>query len=177
MSNNEGAFGVMYVKLKPHLLMVLVQLVLSFLYFLVEASLNKGMNPHVFVTYRHAVGGIVVLPFAYIRERYILYPYVTCFLIMVGHIHAFKSFVKIMLVHCWYFIPVSKLCTCISSHAKPMKLYELRLEEPCSRSSVDFHSYLIPSLQKNMAKVDFDDVRGAIFSFPLRVLFSNDIFS
>ncbi|KAG4981956.1 hypothetical protein JHK87_026705 [Glycine soja] len=69
MSNNEGAFGVMYVKLKPHLLMVLVQLVLSFLYFLVEASLNKAMNPHVFVTYRHAVGGIVVLPFAYIRER------------------------------------------------------------------------------------------------------------
>ncbi|KAG4996011.1 hypothetical protein JHK85_027450 [Glycine max] len=68
MSNNEGAFGVMYVKLKPHLLMVLVQLVLSFLYFLVEASLNKAMNPHVFVTYRHAVGGIVVLPFAYIRE-------------------------------------------------------------------------------------------------------------
>ncbi|KAL5149196.1 WAT1-related protein [Glycine soja] len=59
----------MYVKFKPHLLMVLVQLVLSFLYFLVEASLNKGMNPHVFVTYRHAVGGIVVLPFAYIRER------------------------------------------------------------------------------------------------------------
>ncbi|KAG5112772.1 hypothetical protein JHK82_036041 [Glycine max] len=69
MSNNECAFGVMYVKFKPHLLMVLVQLVLSFLYFLVEASLNKGMNPHVFVTYRHAVGGIVVLPFAYIRER------------------------------------------------------------------------------------------------------------
>ncbi|KAG4970353.1 hypothetical protein JHK84_036447 [Glycine max] len=69
MSNNECAFGVVYVKFKPHLLMVLVQLVLSFLYFLVEASLNKGMNPHVFVTYRHAVGGIVVLPFAYIRER------------------------------------------------------------------------------------------------------------
>ena len=80
MSNYECAFGVVYVKFKPHLLMVLVQLVLSFLYFLVEASLNKGMNPHVFVTYRHAVGGIVVLPFAYIRERYILYPYVMSFL-------------------------------------------------------------------------------------------------
>ena len=55
-----------------------------------------------------------------------------------------------------------------------MTLNELRLEKPFSRSSVDFHSYLIPSLQKNMAKVDFDDVCGAIFSFPLRVLFSND---
>ncbi|TKY52727.1 WAT1-related protein [Spatholobus suberectus] len=69
MSNNESAFGVMYGKFKPHLLMVLVQLAFSFLYFLVEASLNKGMNPHVFVTYRHAVGGIVVLPFAYVSER------------------------------------------------------------------------------------------------------------
>ncbi|XP_027362917.1 WAT1-related protein At3g18200-like [Abrus precatorius] len=69
MSNSECAFGVMYRKFKPHLIMVLVQISLSFLYFLVEASLNKGMNPHVFVTYRHAVGGIVVLPFAYVLER------------------------------------------------------------------------------------------------------------
>ncbi|KAL9318637.1 hypothetical protein ACSQ67_015154 [Phaseolus vulgaris] len=69
MSNNERAFGVMCVKFKPHLLMCVIQLLLSFLYFLVEASLNKGMNPHVFVTYRHVVGGIVVLPFAYVRER------------------------------------------------------------------------------------------------------------
>ncbi|XP_027362912.1 WAT1-related protein At4g08300-like [Abrus precatorius] len=69
MSNNECAFGVMYGKFKPHLIMVLVQISAAFLYFLVEASLNKGMNPHVFVTYRHAVGGIVVLPFAYVLER------------------------------------------------------------------------------------------------------------
>ncbi|KAK7355908.1 hypothetical protein VNO80_15172 [Phaseolus coccineus] len=69
MSNNEHAFGVMYVKFKPHLLMCVIQLLLSFLYFLLEASLSKGMNPHVFVTYRHVVGGIAVLPFAYVRER------------------------------------------------------------------------------------------------------------
>jgi len=79
MSNNERAFGVMCVKFKPHLLMCVIQLLLSFLYFLVEASLNKGMNPHVFVTYRHVVGGIVVLPFAYVRERYIPYMCVMCF--------------------------------------------------------------------------------------------------
>ncbi|KAL2323456.1 hypothetical protein Fmac_027835 [Flemingia macrophylla] len=69
MSNNECAFEVMYGKYKLHLVMVLVQLAFSFLYFLLEASLNKGLNPHVFVTFRHAVGGIVVLPFAYVRER------------------------------------------------------------------------------------------------------------
>ncbi|RDY01181.1 WAT1-related protein, partial [Mucuna pruriens] len=65
----SNAFGVVWGKFKPHLMMVLVELAFSFLYFLVEASLNKGMNPHVFVTYRHAVGGIIVLPFAYARER------------------------------------------------------------------------------------------------------------
>ncbi|XP_020231550.1 WAT1-related protein At5g07050-like [Cajanus cajan] len=69
MSNNECAFGVMYGKYKLHLIMVLAQVASSFLYFLLEASINKGLNPHVFVTYRHAVGGIVVLPFAYVRER------------------------------------------------------------------------------------------------------------
>ncbi|XP_061366951.1 WAT1-related protein At4g08300-like [Gastrolobium bilobum] len=69
MSNKERAFGVMYWKFMPHLFMVLVQVALAFLYVLVEASFNNGMNPHVFVTYRYAVGGIVVLPFAYFLER------------------------------------------------------------------------------------------------------------
>ncbi|XP_017414278.1 WAT1-related protein At3g18200 isoform X4 [Vigna angularis] len=69
MSNNELASGMIYVKFRPHLLMLFIQMLLSFLYFLVEASLSKGMNPHVFVTYRHVIGGIAVLPFAYVRER------------------------------------------------------------------------------------------------------------
>ncbi|WVY95961.1 hypothetical protein V8G54_028112 [Vigna mungo] len=68
MSNNELASGMIYVKFRPHLLMLFIQMLLSFLYFLVEASLSKGMNPHVFVTYRHVIGGIAVLPFAYVRE-------------------------------------------------------------------------------------------------------------
>lgn len=69
MSNNERGFWLMYGKFKPHLFMVLVQVALVLLYFLVEISFKNGMNPHVFVTYRHAVGGIVVLPFAYFLER------------------------------------------------------------------------------------------------------------
>ncbi|KAJ8438130.1 hypothetical protein Cgig2_033009 [Carnegiea gigantea] len=56
-------------RLKPHLLMVLVQTASAFLYFITEAAFNGGMNPHVYVTYRHIVGGLVVLPFAYFLER------------------------------------------------------------------------------------------------------------
>ncbi|XP_077240297.1 WAT1-related protein At4g08300-like isoform X3 [Tasmannia lanceolata] len=56
-------------KFKPHLLMVLAQIGYTFLYFITEASFNHGLNPHVYVTYRHLVGGVVVLPFAYFLER------------------------------------------------------------------------------------------------------------
>lgn len=76
MSHRECAFGVLYRKYKPHLLMVLIQIALAILYFLIDASFDKGMNPHVFVTYRHALGGIVVFPFAYVLERY-MHPNIT----------------------------------------------------------------------------------------------------
>lgn len=69
MTNNEQTFWVVYEKFKPHLFMVLVQVALVLQYFLVEASFNNGMDPHVFVTYRHVIGSIVVLPFAYFLER------------------------------------------------------------------------------------------------------------
>jgi drug/metabolite transporter (DMT)-like permease len=64
----EGSGGV-FVKFKPHFLMVLAQLVSTFMYFITEASFNHGMNPFVYITYRHIVGGIVMLPFAYFIER------------------------------------------------------------------------------------------------------------
>ncbi|XP_028778667.1 WAT1-related protein At4g08290-like [Neltuma alba] len=69
MSHRETAFYVICRKYRPHLLMVFVQVAVTLLYLLIEASFNKGMNLHVFVTYRHALGGIVVLPFAYFLER------------------------------------------------------------------------------------------------------------
>ncbi|KAL9255563.1 WAT1-related protein [Drosera capensis] len=34
-----------------------------------SAAFDQGMNPHVYVTYRHIVGGVVVLPFAYFLEK------------------------------------------------------------------------------------------------------------
>ncbi|ONH93319.1 hypothetical protein PRUPE_8G225600 [Prunus persica] len=58
-----------YMRFKPHLLMVLIQIGYTFLYFITAASFDHGMNPHVFVTYRHIVGGLVMFPFAYFLER------------------------------------------------------------------------------------------------------------
>ena len=58
-----------YKRFKPHVLMVLCQLAYTLSYFITEASFNHGMNPHVYVTYRHIVAGFVTLPFAYYLER------------------------------------------------------------------------------------------------------------
>ncbi|XP_019438999.1 PREDICTED: WAT1-related protein At5g07050-like [Lupinus angustifolius] len=58
-----------YRKFKPHMLMVLIHLCYTFGYFIIEASFNHGMSPHVFVTYRYFVGGVVIFPFAYFFER------------------------------------------------------------------------------------------------------------
>ncbi|KAI4318005.1 hypothetical protein L6164_025818 [Bauhinia variegata] len=67
----ENRYGLMGVcrKFKPHIYMVLTQLGYTFLYFITEASFNHGMNPHVYVTYRNIVAGLVILPFAYFLER------------------------------------------------------------------------------------------------------------
>ncbi|KAF6175024.1 hypothetical protein GIB67_039572 [Kingdonia uniflora] len=61
--------GAFYRRFKPHLLMVLAQIGYTFLYFITEASFDRGMNPHVYITYRHIVAGVVILPFAYFLER------------------------------------------------------------------------------------------------------------
>lgn len=60
-----------YLHFKPHILMVLAQIGYTFMYIITEASFNHGMNPSVYVTYRHIVAGLVTLPFAYFMERYI----------------------------------------------------------------------------------------------------------
>ena len=61
--------GSIYWKFKPHLQMVLSQMGYTFLYFITEASFDHGMNPHVYITYRHVVSGLVMFPFAYFLER------------------------------------------------------------------------------------------------------------
>ncbi|XP_058077966.1 WAT1-related protein At1g44800-like isoform X4 [Magnolia sinica] len=65
----RGGKGAMYRRFKPHLLMVLGQFGYTFLYFITEASFKHGMNPFVYVTYRHFVGGVVMFPFAYFLEK------------------------------------------------------------------------------------------------------------
>ncbi|XP_030442698.2 WAT1-related protein At5g07050-like [Syzygium oleosum] len=64
-----SACCILFRKFKPHLLMTLTQIGYTFLYFITEASFNHGMNPHVYITYRHIVAGLVMLPFAYFLER------------------------------------------------------------------------------------------------------------
>ncbi|XP_073525321.1 uncharacterized protein [Phyllobates terribilis] len=56
-------------KFRPHVYMVLSQVGYTFLYFITEASFNHGMNPHVYVTYRHVISATVMVPFAYFLER------------------------------------------------------------------------------------------------------------
>ena len=66
------AFGVIYKRFKSHVLMVLIHTCYTLLYFTAEAAFNNGLNPHVMVTYRHFIGGLVMFPFAYVLERYFL---------------------------------------------------------------------------------------------------------
>ncbi|XP_051127863.1 WAT1-related protein At4g08300-like [Andrographis paniculata] len=54
---------------RPHILMILAQIGYTFMYIITEASFNHGMNPFVYITYRHIVATLVMLPFAYFLER------------------------------------------------------------------------------------------------------------
>ncbi|XP_058077986.1 WAT1-related protein At5g07050-like [Magnolia sinica] len=65
----RGGIGAIYKRFKPHLLMVFSQFGYTFLNFFSEASFKHGMNPHVYVTYRHLVAGVVMFPFAYFLEK------------------------------------------------------------------------------------------------------------
>ncbi|KAL5139163.1 WAT1-related protein [Glycine soja] len=69
MAQKKASHVLVCKELKPHLLMVLVQVGYTFLYFITEASFNHGMSPHVYVTYRHIVAAVVMFPFAYFLER------------------------------------------------------------------------------------------------------------
>ncbi|KAK7268746.1 hypothetical protein RIF29_21454 [Crotalaria pallida] len=49
--------------------MLLTRVGHTFLYLITDASLDHGMSPFVYVTYRHIVAGVVMFPFAYFLER------------------------------------------------------------------------------------------------------------
>lgn len=57
-------------KYKAHLLMTLAQMGYTILYFITEAAFNRGLNPYIYITYRHILAAVVVAPFAYFLERY-----------------------------------------------------------------------------------------------------------
>ncbi|KAK4482449.1 hypothetical protein RD792_009606 [Penstemon davidsonii] len=61
--------GAIYLHYKPHILMVVAQIGYTFMYIITETSFNHGMNPFVYVTYRHFMAALVMLPFAYFLER------------------------------------------------------------------------------------------------------------
>ncbi|KAK4266122.1 hypothetical protein QN277_027090 [Acacia crassicarpa] len=69
MEQKRCVLGGLCCKFKAHLLMILVQLGYSILYFITEASFIHGLNPYVYVTYRCTVAGLALLPFAYFLER------------------------------------------------------------------------------------------------------------
>ncbi|KAJ6430198.1 hypothetical protein OIU84_021580 [Salix udensis] len=69
MASTASKNGGFCTRFKPQILMVLAQIGYTFLYFITEASFNHGMNPNVYITYRHIVSGVVMFPFAYFLER------------------------------------------------------------------------------------------------------------
>lgn len=69
MASNAGMRIGIFRRFKPHILMVLAQVCYTIMYIITEASFNHGMNPFVYVTYRHILAGLVMLPFAYFLER------------------------------------------------------------------------------------------------------------
>ncbi|KAJ4784529.1 WAT1-related protein [Rhynchospora pubera] len=54
---------------KAHVLMTFCQMGYTILYFLTEAAFNRGLNPYIYVTYRHILAAVVVWPFAWYLER------------------------------------------------------------------------------------------------------------
>ncbi|KAI3959223.1 hypothetical protein MKW92_010318 [Papaver armeniacum] len=61
-----------YSRFKPHFLMVMTQVGYAFLYFIAEASFNHGLNPYVYITYRHIVKVRPKLTLALFAEIFVL---------------------------------------------------------------------------------------------------------
>ncbi|GJN09075.1 hypothetical protein PR202_ga27046 [Eleusine coracana subsp. coracana] len=64
--SGEGGVRMRYM---PHVLMTLVQLCYTLLYFIAEAAFDRGLKPHVYVTYRHLLIAVLLWPFAYYYEK------------------------------------------------------------------------------------------------------------
>lgn len=59
----------MWMRYAPHNMMILVQLSYTLMYFVTEDAFNRGLNPYVYVTYRHLLVALLLCPFAYFHEK------------------------------------------------------------------------------------------------------------
>ncbi|XP_015690286.2 WAT1-related protein At2g39510-like [Oryza brachyantha] len=64
-----SSMGALWRRYAPHNLMILSQLCYTLMYFITEAAFNKGLNPYIYVTYRHLVVAVFLAPFAYYHEK------------------------------------------------------------------------------------------------------------
>lgn len=63
-----------FVKAKPFLAVVFLQVVAAGLDIICKAALNEGMSNYVLVVYRHAIATIFIAPFALALDKLILCP-------------------------------------------------------------------------------------------------------
>ncbi|KAI4995137.1 hypothetical protein ZWY2020_035040 [Hordeum vulgare] len=68
MAAAEMGLGGLWRRYAPHNMMIMVQLCYTLMYFVTEAAFNRGLNPYVYVTYRHLLVAVLLWPFAYYRE-------------------------------------------------------------------------------------------------------------
>jgi hypothetical protein len=61
--------GGVWSKYAPHILMFLAQLAYTLMYFITEAGFNRGLNPYIYITYRHLLVAVLLWPFAYYHEK------------------------------------------------------------------------------------------------------------
>uniref|UniRef100_A0ACD5TUN6 Uncharacterized protein n=1 Tax=Avena sativa TaxID=4498 RepID=A0ACD5TUN6_AVESA len=61
--------GSVWRRYAPHNMMIMVQLCYTLMYFVTEAAFNQGLNPYVYVTYRHLLVAVMLWPFAYYHEK------------------------------------------------------------------------------------------------------------
>ena len=69
----SASFSNVWNKVKPYLAMVSLQFGYAGMYIISMVSLTRGMNNFILSTYRHVVATIVIAPFAFLLERFLLF--------------------------------------------------------------------------------------------------------
>ena len=56
---------------KPYLVAIVIQLIYAGMFVVSKAAFNHGMNTYVFIFYRQAAASLLLLPIAFVLERYL----------------------------------------------------------------------------------------------------------